>query len=97
VSPDTGAEHAGGRCKELVQAAINSDAERAIELLPPDEMGALHDAGPALLEETGTPPPTGVEVTKLETETTDAESGGMKVMLSEIEVVAEGQTYKVKK
>ena len=95
--PNNGADDAEGAVKEMVQAAINSDMERVIELLPPDEMGALHDSGPALLEEMGTPPPSGVEVTKLETETTDAESGGMKVMLSEIEVVAEGQTYKVKK
>jgi hypothetical protein len=94
---NNGADDAEGAVKEMVQAAINSDAERVIELLPPDEMGALHDAGPALLEEMGSPPPSGVEVTKLETDVTDAESGGMKVMLSEIEVVAEGETYKVKK
>jgi len=94
---NNGADDAQGAVKEMVQAAINSDAERVIELLPPDEMGALHDAGPALLEEMGSTRPTGVEVTKLETEETDAESGGVKVMLSEIEVVAEGQTYRVKK
>jgi hypothetical protein len=41
--------------------------------------------------------PTDVEVTKLETEVADAESGGQKVMLSEVEVIAEGQTYNVKK
>ncbi|HEY7596470.1 MAG TPA: proline-rich domain-containing protein [Actinophytocola sp.] len=94
---NNGADDAEGAVKELVQASINSDVERVIELLPPDEMGALHDAGPALLAEMGTPPPSGVEVTKLETDVTDAESGGMKVMLSEIEVKAEGETYHVKK
>lgn len=83
--------------KEMVQAAINSDAERVIELLPPDEMGALHDAGPALLEEMGRPSPSGVEVTKLETETADAETGGTRVMLKEIEVKADGGTYHVTK
>jgi hypothetical protein len=94
---NNGADDAEGAVKEMVQAAVNSDAERAIELLPPDEAGALHDAGPALLEEMGPSRPADVEVTKLETEVTDAESGGQKVMLSEVEVVAEGQTYNVKK
>ncbi|MGH3875712.1 MAG: hypothetical protein ACRDSK_01595 [Actinophytocola sp.] len=94
---NNGADDAEGAVKEMVQAAINSDAERAIELLPPDEMGAMHDAGPALLEEMGPAPRTQVEVTKLETDVTDASTGGMKVMLSEVEVVAEGETYNVKK
>jgi hypothetical protein len=92
-----GADDAEGAVKEMVQAAINADAERVIELLPPDEMGALHDAGPALLEEMGAQRPSGVEVTQLDTEVTDAESGGQKVMLSEIQVTADGQTYHVKK
>jgi len=94
---NNGADDAEGAVKEMVQAAINADAERVIELLPPDEMGALHDAGPALLEEMGTQRPSGVEVTQLDTEVTDAESGGQKVMLSEIQVNADGQTYHVKK
>jgi len=95
--PNNGADDADGAVKEMVQAAINADVERVIELLPPDEMGALHDAGPALLESMGTPPSSGVEVTKLDTESTEAESGGMKVMLKEIEVVVEGETFRVAK
>ncbi len=95
---NNGAGNADDAVKELVQAAINGDVERVIELLPPDEMGALHDAGPALLEEMGnTPGASGVEVTKLETESTEAESGGTRVMLKEIEVKADGETYHVTK
>jgi hypothetical protein len=95
--PNNGAASADDAVKEMVQAAVNSDLERVIELLPPDEMGALHDAGPVLLQEVDAPAPAQVEITKLETESTDAETGGKKVMLKEIEVTVEGQTYRVAK
>ena len=94
---NNGADTADNAVKEMVQAAINSDLERVIELLPPDEMGALHDAGPVLVEAAGNPSPAPVEVTKLDTESTDAETGGMRVMLKEVEVKADGQTYRVAK
>ncbi|OLF15102.1 flagellar basal body-associated FliL family protein [Actinophytocola xanthii] len=96
--PNNGTDDAEGAVKEFVQASINSDVERVIELLPPDEMGALHDAGPALLEEMGgTTPAAGVEISTLETEVTDAESGGKKVMLAELEVTVEGETVKIRR
>lgn len=96
--PNNGAGSADQAVKGMVQAAINGDVERIIELLPPDEMGALHDAGPALLDEMGSSSkPSGVEVTKLDTEIADAESGGTRVMLKELEVKADGQTYHVTK
>lgn len=94
---NNGAGSAEDAVKEMVQAAINSDMERVIELLPPDEMGALHDAGPVLLENMGDAPATGVEITKLETEVTDAETGGKKVLLSELEATADGEAFKVRK
>jgi hypothetical protein len=94
---DNGAGSPDDAVKEMVQAAVNADIERVIELLPPDEMGALHDAGPVLVEQAGRPSPAPVEITKLETESTDAESGGKKVMLKEIEVEADGETYRVVK
>jgi hypothetical protein len=94
---NNGAATSGDAVKEFVQATVSADLERVIELLPPDEMGALHDAGPALLEQAGTPPASDVQVTKLETESTDAETGGQRVMLKEVEVQADGQTYRVVK
>jgi hypothetical protein len=94
---NNGAGSADDAVKEMVQAGINGDIERVIELLPPDEMGALHEAGPALLDEMGNAPSSGVEVTKLETESTEAETGGTRVMLKEIEVKTDGQTYHVTK
>jgi hypothetical protein len=36
--------------RAMIDAAITLDAERLIELTPPDEMAALHDYGPILVE-----------------------------------------------
>jgi hypothetical protein len=94
---NNGADSPDAAVKEMVQASVNADLERVIELLPPDEMGALHDAGPVLVEEAGSPSPAPVEVTKLHTESTDAESGGKRVMLKEVEITSDGQTYRVTK
>jgi len=95
---NNGAEDAEGAVREMVRASLDADVERVIELLPPDEMGALHDAGPALLEEMDTPEGVeGVEINTLETEVTDAESGGQKVLLSNLELTAEGETVKVRR
>ncbi|MFI7678958.1 flagellar basal body protein FliL [Actinophytocola sp. NPDC049390] len=94
---NNGAGSAEDAVKEMVQASINADVERVIELLPPDEMGALHDAGPVLVEAAGSPPPAPVEVVNLDVEATDAETGGMRVMLKEVEVKAEGETFRVTK
>jgi hypothetical protein len=95
--PNNGANSAEDAVKEMVQAAVNADVERVIELLPPDEMGALHDAGPVLVEAAGNPSPAPVEVGNLEVEATDAETGGKKVMLKEVEINAEGETFRITK
>lgn len=94
---NNGAGSAEEAVKEMVQAGINADVERVIELLPPDEMGALHDAGPVVVEAAGNPSPAPVEVVNLDVEATDAETGGMKVMLKEVEIKADGETFRVTK
>ncbi|GAB3574684.1 hypothetical protein GCM10027445_35950 [Amycolatopsis endophytica] len=47
--PARGANSSTDAVKQLVQAALDEDLTRVIELLPPDEMAVLHDAGPALV------------------------------------------------
>ncbi len=47
--PANGAASPSDAVRALLQAAFDSDARRMIELMPPDEMGALHDAGPAIV------------------------------------------------
>jgi hypothetical protein len=94
---DNGADSPEQAVEDLVAAAVNGDLERVIELMPPDEMGALHAVGPVLLERAGTPPSTGVEINDLKTAASEANDLGTKVMLEEVTVTAEGETVHVKK
>ncbi|MBK1782899.1 flagellar basal body protein FliL [Prauserella sp. ASG 168] len=85
-----GADSPNEAVKQTVQAALDGQLERVIELLPPDEMGVLHDVGPVLLDQLGTPAPSGVEITKLETETSEV-AGGTRATLTALELTAEGR------
>nr|WP_052478734.1 hypothetical protein [Kibdelosporangium sp. MJ126-NF4]CEL20343.1 hypothetical protein [Kibdelosporangium sp. MJ126-NF4]CTQ97568.1 hypothetical protein [Kibdelosporangium sp. MJ126-NF4] len=86
-----GASSPDEAAKQFVDAALDAKVERLIELVPPDEMGALHDAGPALLKAIGDLEPTGAKVDKLETETKSTK-GGTKVVLKSITLTVEGET-----
>jgi hypothetical protein len=93
--PANGAGNATEAVKQVADAALNADFKRVIELMPPDEMGALHDAGPVLLEEiAGQAEPTGAKINKLEADTSKV-TGGTRVTLKELEVTAEGETVRV--
>jgi hypothetical protein len=46
----SGADSPENAVKQLIEAALKSDARRAIELTAPDEAAALHDAGQLLVE-----------------------------------------------
>ncbi|HET9142877.1 flagellar basal body protein FliL [Actinophytocola sp.] len=82
--------------RDLAQAASDGNIERVIELLPPDEMGALHDAGPVLLAELGKPDALGAKITKFEADTQDV-TGGQKVVIKEFEAEAEGERVVVRR
>lgn len=75
--PAKGADSPDEAVKELVRAALDGDLRRVIELTPPDEMGALHDAGPAILDAADTRP-SGGKLLDLATTTSDV-SGGTRV------------------
>ncbi|MGX7829738.1 flagellar basal body protein FliL [Actinokineospora sp. 24-640] len=94
--PANGAASPGEAVRELADAALAADLERVIELLPPDEMGVLHDVGPVLVEQAGRLDPAPARIVNLVTETTDVENG-TKVLLKELEVEAEGETFKITK
>jgi hypothetical protein len=90
-----GAGSPGDAVRGLADAALNADLERVIELMPPDELGALHDAGPVLIQAiAGKSKPTGAKITKLETDTSSV-TGGTKVTLKELEVEADGERVHV--
>lgn len=83
--PANGAASANEAVNELVKAAVKADVRRVIELLPPDEMGVLHDVGPVLVEAIGSQSPAPIEITKLETETSEV-NGGTRATLTALEL-----------
>jgi hypothetical protein len=95
--PGNGASSAQEAVKQMADAGVNADFKRLIELTPPDEMGALHDAGTVLLEAVaGKSKPTGAKINKLEADTSNV-TGGTRVTFKELEVTAEGETVRVVK
>ncbi|MFD2395877.1 hypothetical protein ACFSVJ_01775 [Prauserella oleivorans] len=73
--------------QQTVQAALEGNLRRVIELLPPDEMGVLHDVGPLILDEMSsfTGAPEDVRITKLETETSEV-SGGTRATITALDL-----------
>jgi hypothetical protein len=68
--PAAGAASANDAVKDLVQAALDADVARVIQLLPPDEMSVLHDAGPAIVKAAGADAePSGAKILDLQTQT----------------------------
>ncbi|MFF5989517.1 flagellar basal body protein FliL [Prauserella flavalba] len=88
--PANGAGSPDEAVRATVQAALDGDLRRVVELLPPDEMGVLHDVGPVLLDALGEPSPAGVEITRLETENSEV-TGGTRATITALELDVEGQ------
>ncbi|GAA1227953.1 hypothetical protein GCM10009676_07880 [Prauserella halophila] len=95
--PAKGADSVDAAVKDTVNAALSGDLERVIELLPPDQLAVVHDAGPLLLEQAagfeGLP---GAEVTDLQTETSEV-TGGTRATITSISVSVQGSTITVAK
>ncbi|GAA5155222.1 MULTISPECIES: flagellar basal body protein FliL [Amycolatopsis] len=96
--PAKGAASANDAVKELVQAALDADVQRVIELLPPDEMGVLHDAGPAILAAAeGETEPTGAQLLDLRTQTSPV-TGGTRATVTSLKLRdPSGEEYSVTK
>lgn len=96
--PAGGAGSPNDAVKEMTQAALDANLERVIELLPPDEMGVLHDSGQALLDEAkGDAEPTGAKLLDLQTQTSDV-TGGQRVTLTSLRLRGpDGEEYSVAK
>jgi hypothetical protein len=90
-----GASSPGDAVRGVADAALDANLERVIELMPPDELGALHDAGPVLLQAiAGKTKPTGAKINKLDTDTNSV-TGGTKVTLKELDIEADGDRVHV--
>ncbi|PXY22922.1 flagellar basal body protein FliL [Prauserella muralis] len=88
--PARGADSPNAAVQQTVQAALDGDLRRVIELLPPDELAVLHDVGPVLLRAAGDPEPSGVKITSLETETSEV-TGGTRATVTALELQIPGQ------
>ncbi|WP_232376095.1 flagellar basal body-associated FliL family protein [Amycolatopsis aidingensis] len=87
--PAIGADSPNEAVQQLVLAALDGDLRRVIELLPPDEMAVLHDVGPVLLNAIGAEAgPSGITVTRLETETSEL-NGGTRATVTALELTNE--------
>jgi hypothetical protein len=93
---DKGAGNPKDAVQELAEAAADADLERVIELLPPDEMGALHDAGTVLLQMAGRPKPQDIKITRFDADTQDV-TGGKKVVIKALEADADGHHLTVRR
>lgn len=64
-TPDVGAAAPDDAVRQFVDAAVAGDLTGVIERLDPNEMAALHDAGPALVGVAGPPQSSGVRIKSL--------------------------------
>jgi hypothetical protein len=87
--PAVGADTPQAAVQQTVQAIMDQDARRLVELMPPDELAVLHDVGEVLLEDAGGTP-TGAKLLELETTESDVR-GYTALQLSRAVVEAEGQ------
>jgi hypothetical protein len=87
-----GADSPEAAVRGALEAALAADVKRLIELTPPDEMGALHDAGELLIEAAEGEEPTGARLNDLQTRVDDV-SGGKRVRITKLAMEAEGESF----
>ncbi|WP_063766574.1 hypothetical protein [Allokutzneria albata] len=95
--PANGAADPETAVKELAQAALSGDLRRVVELLPPDEMGVLHDLGPLLVGElSGGEVGSGTRISDLRTVRKDV-NGGTRVGLDSMTLEMDGERGSVRR
>ncbi|ASR39375.1 hypothetical protein BAY61_17145 [Prauserella marina] len=72
----------------IAQSALDGDIRGVIALLPPGEMSVVHDLGPLLTDEIGSPGSSGAKITNLDTETSEVR-GGTRVTINGVELEIE--------
>src|SRR5699024_5997686 len=95
--PARGADSPDEAVRDVVDAVAAQDAERFVELLPPDVMRVYHDAGPLLLADATPGQVSEVEILDLDTETSDV-SGGTRVEVVAVDLrTPDGIEFTVRK
>ena len=74
--------------KQTVQALMDQNARRLVELAPPTELAVVHDAGQAIIDAAGRGTPSGLQVQSLETESSTVR--GMTALQLKKLVISEG-------
>lgn len=92
--PANGASSADDAVRRFVQALLDADVTGAIAVTAPDEMGALHDAGPAVVIAAHGMRPSGVKIDDLRF-TDRSVAGGTDVLLDSVTVEHDGDKVTV--
>ncbi|HEY0805711.1 MAG TPA: flagellar basal body protein FliL, partial [Pseudonocardiaceae bacterium] len=92
--PAAGAASADDAVHQFVQALLDADITKAIALTAPDEMAALHDAGPAIVKSAGSTNPSGIKIDSL-TLTDRNVPGGVDAVLASLTLDNNGSKIKI--
>jgi hypothetical protein len=85
-----GAASAEDAVKDTVQAALDGDARRLVELADPNELAVVHDTGDAIIAGAGRAEPSGAKLIELDTTRTDVR-GKPAVQLKKAVIEADGE------
>ena len=94
--PANGAVTPEDALKETVQAALDGDVNRLVELADPSELQVIHDLGPTIIAESGGGEPTGARLVELDTTESDVR-GHTGLGLDRVVVEADGQQVTVER
>lgn len=94
--PAVGAATAQDAVRETVQAALDGDVRRLIELAPPEELAVLHDAGEVIISQAGATRPSGATLVELQTTESDVR-GYTGQQLSRAVIEADGERVTIER
>jgi hypothetical protein len=86
-----GADVPNEAVEDFMQAVVSPNIKLAIQHTSADDMAALHDAGPALVNATSGAKQSGVVIGPIEFDDQDIAGGGVDVVLKDMTVTAHGQ------
>jgi hypothetical protein len=92
--PAVGAATADLAVKQFVQALLDGDFSKAIEMTSPDEMAVLHDVGPVILDMAGNVGSSGVTLRDVQIND-QIVPGGVDAVVTGVTIVKDGQEIKV--
>jgi len=94
--PAVGSASADTAVRGFVQALFDRDATKAIGMTAPDEMAALHDAGPAIVAAVGPGSPSGIHIVSMSFADKNV-TNGVDAVLASLTLDQNGQQIQVSK